>query len=387
MLHLVGLTLLATCNAVLLRRAWRHSRTARLGGAMLPVAAAVVALSFHLIWPGEGAGERILAVRIMSGCFVVMAAMLPALFLSWLLLRRLPRPGHEPAAVRGGVPDPSRRRLLAAAAAAVPLLAAGSSAAGIVGGSAPALVFRRRIAWPGLPEPLDGLRVLHLSDLHLGSSLDLPGLDLILRRAAEMRPDLVAVTGDVADDPDLLPAALDLIDSFGAPLGAYATLGNHEYGHGLDRALAAYADGPVPLLRDRGLLINGPRGDFWLAGADDPAGIAADLPRPEFYRRCLARATAGRPAGSPVLLLAHRPDIHALAARAGSSLTLCGHTHGGQIGLGGRSLFDPPWDRNPIWGVYPAGDGRLHVTAGAGQWFPFRLGCPAEAPVLELARG
>jgi len=400
MLHLVGLTLLATCDAVLLRSAWRHNRLTRLLAGLLPVVAAVVALSFHLAWPGEGTGRRILAVRIMSGCFVVLASVFPALIVSWLMLRREPVPvgahvaGSDASAAYASpaprcedVPDEGRRRLLSLAAASVPLLATAGAGAGILGGSAGARVFVRPLASPGLPAELDGLRILHLSDLHLGSSLDLPGLEEILRRAAGLRPDLIALTGDVADDPGLLPAALELIAGFEAPLGAYATLGNHEYGHGVESALAAYSAGDVPLLRESGVLIAGPRGDFRLAGTDDPAGTAAQEKRIDFYRRGLAAAIAKLPAGLPLIVLAHRPDIFPLAAAHGADIVLAGHTHGGQVGVMGRSIFDPPWDRNFVWGVYAEHDSRLHVTAGAGQWFPFRLGCPPEAPVLELRRG
>ncbi len=388
MLHLVGLTLLATCDAVLLRNAWRHNRLTRLLAGLLPVVAAVVALSFHLAWPGEGSGRRILAVRIMSGCFVVLAAAFPALIVSWLMLRREPAPkAADDVPCCEDVPDEGRRRLLSLAAASVPLLATATAGAGILGGSAGARVFVRPLASPGLPAELDGLRILHLSDLHLGSSLDLPGLQEILDRAAGLRPDLIALTGDVADDPGLLPAALELIAGFDAPLGAYATLGNHEYGHGLESALAAYSSADVPLLRESGVVIAAPGGDFRLAGTDDPAGTAYQERRIDFYRRGLAAATAGLPEELPLIVLAHRPDIFPLAAVHGADLVLAGHTHGGQVGVMGRSIFDPPWDRNFVWGVYSGGESRRHVTAGARQWFPSRHGCPPEAPVLELRRG
>ena len=67
------------------------------------------------------------------------------------------------------------------------------------------------------------------------------------------------------------------------------------------------------------------------------------------------------------------------------NLTLSGHTHGGQIGLGGRSIFEYLGGPGQyLWGEYNSGSGKLYTSAGVGHWFPFRLGCPAEAPVLVL---
>jgi predicted MPP superfamily phosphohydrolase len=84
------------------------------------------------------------------------------------------------------------------------------------------------------------------------------------------------------------------------------------------------------------------------------------------------------------LLLTHRPDAFDAAADCGFDLVLAGHTHGGQIGFGGRSLLDYPGYPYP-WGHYRKRTSQLNTSAGAGHWVPFRLGCPAEAPVVELA--
>jgi uncharacterized protein len=63
-----------------------------------------------------------------------------------------------------------------------------------------------------------------------------------------------------------------------------------------------------------------------------------------------------------------------------------GHTHGGQIGLFGRSAFEALAPELHLWGTYARGESRLYTTSGFGHWFPFRLGCPTEAPILELVR-
>jgi predicted MPP superfamily phosphohydrolase len=75
-----------------------------------------------------------------------------------------------------------------------------------------------------------------------------------------------------------------------------------------------------------------------------------------------------------------------VAARNGVQLTLAGHTHGGQIGFNGRSLLYTINPEKYMWGLYEKGDDKLYVSAGAGHWFPYRIGCPAEIPLYVLRR-
>jgi predicted MPP superfamily phosphohydrolase len=86
------------------------------------------------------------------------------------------------------------------------------------------------------------------------------------------------------------------------------------------------------------------------------------------------------------ILMSHRPDAFDYAASQGINLTLAGHTHGGQIGFMGRSLFDSYWADRYLWGEYRQGRSALYTSSGVGHWFPFRLGCPPEAPIIELRR-
>jgi uncharacterized protein len=107
------------------------------------------------------------------------------------------------------------------------------------------------------------------------------------------------------------------------------------------------------------------------------------------------------------MLLCHRPEGFDPAIDNGFDLTLSGHTHGGQLGLLGRSLLEHIRPGIGWWGAYakqrsvteaaaaafarrtrtPGGPSRLYTTSGFGHWFPFRLGCPTEMPVVVLERG
>ena len=410
-----ALLLLGLCDGALLLRLTGIRARWMLLAALLPLAALVSSLGALTVLRSSGSPYTAFARSGMIDVLVVLLALLPALFAAviilktarWIDARRAARArdGESAAAGRAasgcaaegcaavvgtqagtGPADPSRRRALKAGAALLPAVAAAAAIGGVGQAAAGTRVILRTVPVPGLPAELDGLRILHLSDLHLGVYVTLEDLDAILARAWDFAPELVALTGDVADDRSLLAPALERIGAFPAASGAWAVLGNHEYGRGLGKALRAFAAGPVPLLRGEGAAVELRGRRVWLAGLDDPAGIAPFEKRPDFYRRGLDGAMAGAGTGDWRLVLAHRPDVLPLAARRGASLVLAGHSHGGQIGMFGRSLFDPPGHTRPIWGVYRNGDARMHVTAGAGHWFPFRLGCPAEAPVLELRR-
>jgi predicted MPP superfamily phosphohydrolase len=83
------------------------------------------------------------------------------------------------------------------------------------------------------------------------------------------------------------------------------------------------------------------------------------------------------------VLLCHQPRGFVAAAAHDFHLTLSGHTHGGQVGLLGASALEGTF----LWGSYARGQSRLYTTSGFGHGFPFRLGCPTEAPLIVLARG
>ena len=280
--------------------------------------------------------------------------------------------------------DPVRRRVWQGGLVALPLLAAGTSVSGVAQAAAPVRVFRLPLALPNLPADLAGLRILQISDLHLAGFVRVETVADILHRARPLAPDLVVLTGDTADDPRLLPETLALVADFGARLGAYAVLGNHEYSHQLELARAHFAASSVRLLDNEPARLPVGRATVHLAGVDDFAGHEPGETKTVFYRRCIAKTLAGSRDGDFRLLLSHRPDAFDEAARQGVDLTLAGHTHGGQIGVAGRSLLLASHLYPYPWGHYRHGDSHLYTTSGAGHWIPFRLGCPTEAPVIEL---
>ena len=213
--------------------------------------------------------------------------------------------------------------------------------------------------------------------------MSLEDVEYLVERASALVPDLVVVTGDICDHlPDYL-ATLQCIEALTPHLGTYACLGNHEHFRGLPAVRASFERSVIPLLVEQGLTIPVGGARLHVAGADDPRylGDAAAHGR---LRASVEASLQGAPSDAFRVLMSHRSQAFDTAAPLGVHLTLSGHTHGLQMGLGGRSLFEHLLPDSYIWGHYGGGATQLYTSAGVGHWFPFRLGCPPEAPLFTL---
>lgn len=276
--------------------------------------------------------------------------------------------------------DVGRRRFVTAATLAVPGVAL--AAAGI--GSASAFrsqILPEREAWvTGLAPEFEGLRVLQITDLHLGVYASVEDVEALMTRAEALRPDLVVLTGDFSDHlPWVLPS-LALISQMKAPLGVAAVLGNHEYYRGVKENTRAYERAGIDLLFDESRGFRRGHAELRIVGVDDPGRSK----QPGHYTTQAELALRDVPSDAFTLGLCHRPEgFDALAAhRVG--LTLSGHTHGAQMGVGDHSVLEPAMPAQYLRGFYKKNDSVLYTSSGAGHWFPFRLNCPSEAPLLVL---
>jgi uncharacterized protein len=277
----------------------------------------------------------------------------------------------------------NRRYLLKTAAAAIPSITVLAGAGGFGESFAATNIPQIPMTYPDLPQDLKGLKILQISDCHLGFYVGLSALEDLLAEADEFRPDLVLVTGDLADDLGLLPEALKLISQVRTKFGAYSSLGNHEYYRGIAKVIEIYKNAPIPLLVNEGRIIPIANSKIYIGGADDPRHLRRD--NTDFFKNTVVKAMAGMPSDSFSILMSHRPEAFDFAAQQGIKLTLSGHTHGGQIGFAGRSVFEPLLSYKYLWGKYFHANGsQLYTTAGVGHWFPFRLGCHSEAPLIIL---
>lgn len=381
LLGLVNLLLMWRAN-----RIWWNNPAIRRWSMLLPL----LGLVFVAIWGfAEWNQLRWLAFPAMflAGIvFVTESALLLSLpisglihFVNWLWDRLVRHKSGTDETV-----DTQRRRLLKSAAAAVPAATVALAIGGKISAFADIRVFLRPLAIPHLPDHLAGLRILQISDLHLRSYVNLDSIPPLIEAARPFAPDLVLLTGDIADDYRQLPDALRLIAELSPRLGCYATLGNHEYYRGAAEAISIYNRGPIPLFINEGTRLQVGGGSLFLGGIDDPHTMR-DLP-PDFFDSCLKTTLRTRSAGDFTVIMSHRPGVLDAAPDYGVGLSLAGHTHGGQMGFMGQSVFEPLMPDVYLWGEYRRQRSVLYTTCGAGHWFPFRLGCPAEAPVLELTQ-
>jgi len=245
---------------------------------------------------------------------------------------------------------------------------------------------RVRVELPGLAHHLAGLRVVQISDLHIGNRMEGARLARMVERVNAVDPDLVAITGDLFDrDPAHLPEAVHL-GRLRARHGVFAILGNHDVNVGADLvadALARHAPA-LRLLRDEmvRLPLHAP---FYVAGVEDPGGRWFER---GLRYRALDALRARWPGDGPVLLLAHQPEVFAQAADLGFPLVLAGHTHGGQLALptrGGR--WNLARAMTPLTrGIYRRGACTLYVNRGLGVGGPaMRFHCSREIASIELA--
>lgn len=228
-----------------------------------------------------------------------------------------------------------------------------------------------------LAEPLGGLRVVQISDLHVRNPLGFRERELV-RLLKELKPDLVFITGDLLDDIQQLPPLAELLREVKARYGVYGVPGNSDH-HRLNmkplvRELAK--SGLVLLTNEHRRVAVADGKAFWLAGVDDPVTKRANL----------KRTLQGIPPGEPVLLLAHAPSILAQAAKAGIGLVLVGHTHGGQVGIPLLVRLSKYANRSlHMSGLVQEGDTAMYVNRGIGtKTLPVRLLCRPEIALIEI---
>ena len=234
---------------------------------------------------------------------------------------------------------------------------------------------------PRLPVELDGLRVAHLSDFHLGlPSRGSHAVERAVEWAAAREPDLVCVTGDLVSRPRGEPVLRELLGRLG---GAYVVLGNHDVEHSRDpfsRAAGLTELAPAHLLVDEGATVEVRGKRVQIVGVD-----------PRAYRQGTSKPWELVDASADLrILLCHFPYVLDFLPPGAFDLVLAGHMHDGQISLPlGRSRkyrFAHPHRRYPA-GLYRGPAATLHVSPGLGTTFvPFRFFARPEATELVLQR-
>lgn len=245
-------------------------------------------------------------------------------------------------------------------------------------------VDEREIVLPHWPRELDGLRVVHLSDIHVGGGMTRERLLRVAELTNRAKPDLVAHTGDFlthrSGEFDL--PLYEALARVRAPLGQWACLGNHDY-EDPDRLVHRLHDAGVATLRNARARIDVAGRPLEIAGSEF---VFPRPSRPSAYGALIE--TWGPRDGTPRLFLNHDPITFRGLPDGAADLVLSGHTHGGHVGvqLGPRhALTVVGLVGLPDQGVFARGDMRLFVTRCVGFYgYPMRVGIPPEIAVLVL---
>lgn len=247
-------------------------------------------------------------------------------------------------------------------------------------------ITHQTIAIEKLPAEFHGLRVVQLSDVHHSPFLDEERINEAVRMANDLRPDLVALTGDyISHSRDYIAPCARALGRLRAAHGVFAVLGNHDHWTDGGMMRDALADQGVRVLCNESERIERGSSYIRLAGVDDLMVKRDDL----------WKALENTSWGETRILLSHNPAIIREAARAGVDLVLSGHTHGGQINwrllTGRKDRKTARWLRRPsrrlMRGHAQLGSTQLYVNRGLGTVVvPLRYGCPPEITLLEVVR-
>ncbi|QAT83047.1 serine/threonine protein phosphatase [Corallococcus coralloides] len=235
---------------------------------------------------------------------------------------------------------------------------------------------------PGLPKALEGFTLVQLTDIHIGGVLQRRFVDELVARTNALKPDLIAVTGDLVDGT--VPELGRYVGGFGALKarhGAYFVTGNHDYYSGV-AAWTEFVRGlGITVLRNRAVSIGDAGASFDLIGVDDwsasrfgEAGYDLDA------------ALKGLRPDRASVLLAHQPSNFEVVARRGVGLQVSGHTHGGQM-FPGNVLGQFIWGAQNA-GLSQQGGSQLYVSRGCGfVGPPMRVAAPPEIARIILLPG
>ncbi len=246
-----------------------------------------------------------------------------------------------------------------------------------------------------LPAAFDGYRLVHFTDIHVGSytGSDQQILQNMVDSINAQRADAIMFTGDIQDlEPQELYPVMQMLSSVQAPDGVYSVLGNHDYAYYIPDADEAVkvANERETISRQRQMgwnvllnehqAIRRAKDSIVVAGMENLSGA------PYPHKGDARAAMQGVKPGAFTIMLEHDPSAweNDILPNSTAQLTLSGHTHGGQFSLFGWSpvsLFHRHGS-----GLYSQEGRSLYVSKGVGGLIPFRFGVTPEIVVITLHR-
>jgi predicted MPP superfamily phosphohydrolase len=284
-----------------------------------------------------------------------------------------------------------RRRFLQQTAYTVGATPFVAGAYGLLYGRIDLEITHQRVRLARLSKAFENFRLVQLSDLHISAFMSAEQIRRYAAIANQLKPDLVALTGDfVTWDATAQDAVVEALSVLKAPFGVFGCLGNHEWMAGNEDSITRlFAAQGTRILRNERVVIESAGSTLNLLGVDyqslDGRAEAPGHPVKKYLpgvERLLLPDTVN-------ILLSHNPNTFDRAAELGIDLSLSGHTHGGQIALEfmhstlATTRIITPYIR----GWFQKGDAQLYVNRGIGTiTFPIRLGARPEITVFELTR-
>lgn len=240
-------------------------------------------------------------------------------------------------------------------------------------------VDHKQIAIPRLHPNHVGLRIAHLSDLHMTGRIGQKWFDLVVDETNRLEPDVIAITGDILEEKTCWPWLTETIARLRAKYGVYFILGNHDFFLDTSRTRETLTDAGMTCVHNSWVEVR------W----NDAAVAIAGNERP-WANDNLDQQPLPVQIGEQVplkLVLSHSPDQFAWSQRQDADLVLAGHTHGGQIRFPilGAVACPSMYGTRYACGVFRAGETVMHVSRGVSGETPFRWDCPPEIALLELA--
>ncbi len=233
-----------------------------------------------------------------------------------------------------------------------------------------------------LPPAFDGMKIALLADTHIGPYYTTEDLRTQLEDARLERADYVIIAGDLIDEVKLLPVLQELLNEEAGHFrhGIDFVWGTHEFYRGKQEIEAVLKETPIRILANEHYKMNRGGDEIYIAGVDFSFRRDDGDEEKKLFAR---QAFEGIPSAAFTILIAHHPDFIDIGQEFGADLVVAGHTHGGQVGIGGQTIF-PLYKYN--MGLFQLDTTVGYVSRGTGHWMPFRFGCPREITYITLKR-
>lgn len=219
------------------------------------------------------------------------------------------------------------------------------------------------------------IKIVAVSDLHLGVSIDKKKLKEFVNLINAQKPDIVLMAGDISDrmtQPLIDQHMEEELSQIKASMGVFAVSGNHEYYSESPYSTGQFLQNKcgITVLRDSVALVNN---SFYVVGRDD---------RTNSKRQPLSNVMAGVDKSKPIILLDHQPYHLEQAEQNDVDLQISGHTHDGQI-FPGNLIVKRMYELGS--GYMQKGNTHYYVSSGLGLWGPqYRIGTQSEIGVIEM---